>query len=103
MLKHSNQKARGLIFSIFLLAIVRGTSSSPSGEIVYNMESFLRSYYSESPNSETSFVKKHFPSPDTVLNKQEYAEFLTRFLNFSIDDLSEDEDMLEEALLFLRE
>ena len=50
-----------------------------------------------------NYVKKSYPDLETVLDRVEYINFLTEFLEMHIDGFSDDEDLREEAQLHHRE
>ena len=103
MVKFSNQWFRVILFFVCLLATGNAESDSSSQDIIYNEESFFRSYYSDNPTPEIAFVKDTFTTPEVILTRQEYVEFLSRFLRVYMDDLPEDEDILEEAISYQNE
>lgn len=72
-------------------------------EAIHDKESFLKVYNSNKPTKDIAFVKKHFPTVDKVMDRVEYINFLTAYLNHHIDDLPEDNDIKEEADLHHKE
>lgn len=91
------------IIAVTLLLIVSCALAAKHGAI-HDKESFLKVYNSETPTKDVLFCKKYLKTPETILDRVEYINFLTDFLDDHINDLpKDDEDLREEALLHHKE
>jgi hypothetical protein len=92
-------------YTITLLTIATIAQIATCGGhgVVHDKESFLKVYNSDSPTKDIAFAKKYFKTEQTILDRVEYVNFLASFLETHINDLPEDEDIREEAILHHKE
>lgn len=91
-----------LKITLTLLITTQCVFSAAHG-VIHDKETFLKVYNSDKPTKDIAFAKKHFQTTQTILDRVEYINFLTAFLDTHITDLPDDEDIREEALLHHKE